>query len=58
MNKSGIIPDWPAPANVRAFQTTRDGGVSLGAYASLNLGDHVGDDPVVVARNRAWKSVV
>ncbi|MHB1590058.1 MAG: peptidoglycan editing factor PgeF [Sulfuricella sp.] len=53
MNERGIIPDWPAPANVRALQTTRDGGVSVGAYASLNLGDHVGDDPVAVARNRA-----
>jgi hypothetical protein len=48
-----ITPDWPAPANVRALQTTRDGGVSEGAYAALNLGDHVGDDPVAVARNRA-----
>ena len=53
MNDLGIIPDWPAPANVRALQTTRDGGVSVGAYATLNLGDHVGDDPVAVARNRA-----
>lgn len=53
MSESGIIPDWPAPANVRALQTTRAGGVSVGAYATLNLGDHVGDDPVVVARNRA-----
>jgi len=53
MNDRGIIPDWPAPANVRALQTTRDGGVSVGAYATLNLGDHVGDDPVAVARNRA-----
>jgi len=53
MNKRGIIPDWPAPFNVRALQTTRAGGVSVGAYASLNLGDHVGDDPVAVARNRA-----
>jgi hypothetical protein len=53
MNDRGIIPDWPAPANVRALQTTRDGGVSVGAYASFNLGDHVGDDPVAVARNRA-----
>jgi hypothetical protein len=51
--RRGIIPDWPAPANVRALQTTRDGGVSVGAYATLNLGDHVGDDPVAVARNRA-----
>ncbi|MBZ0094490.1 MAG: laccase domain-containing protein, partial [Sulfuricella sp.] len=53
MSELGIIPDWPAPANVRALQTTRDGGVSVGAYATLNLGDHVGDDPVSVARNRA-----
>jgi YfiH family protein len=53
MSESGIIPDWPAPANVRALQTTRAGGVSVGAYATLNLGDHVGDDPVAVVRNRA-----
>jgi len=53
MSEHVIIPDWPAPANVRALQTTRDGGVSVGAYATLNLGDHVGDDPVAVARNRA-----
>ncbi|HUW50586.1 MAG TPA: peptidoglycan editing factor PgeF [Sulfuricella sp.] len=53
MNKDWIIPDWPAPANVRALQTTRTGGVSTGAYASLNLGDHVGDDAAVVASNRA-----
>ncbi|MCE5180298.1 MAG: peptidoglycan editing factor PgeF [Betaproteobacteria bacterium] len=53
MNESWIIPDWPAPANVHAVQTTRAGGVSTGGYASLNLGDHVGDDPAVVATNRA-----
>lgn len=48
-----IVPDWPAPANVRALSTTRTGGVSAGPYASLNLGDHVGDDPAAVAENRA-----
>jgi polyphenol oxidase len=32
--------------------TTRGGGVSSGAFASLNLGDHVGDEPSQVARNR------
>lgn len=32
--------------------TTRAGGVSTGAYASLNLGDHVGDDPRAVRENR------
>jgi polyphenol oxidase len=47
-----ITPDWPAPANVKALQTTRNGGVSMGAYASLNLGDHVKDQPQHVAANR------
>ncbi len=47
-----IHPDWPAPARVRAMTTTRSGGVSAPPYDSLNLGDHVGDDPVAVAENR------
>lgn len=47
-----IVPDWPAPANVRTLQTTRHGGVSTAAYDSLNLGSHVGDAPLAVARNR------
>ncbi|MBI4938215.1 MAG: peptidoglycan editing factor PgeF [Nitrosomonadales bacterium] len=47
-----IIPCWPAPPNVKALQTTRNGGVSAAPYASLNLGDHVGDVPLAVARNR------
>jgi len=47
-----IAPDWRAPANVRALSTWRTGGVSAGAYASLNLGDHVGDSPAAVAQNR------
>lgn len=46
-------PDWPAPAHVRALTTTRRGGYSAGAFAGLNLGGHVGDDPAAVARNRA-----
>jgi polyphenol oxidase len=49
-----LWPDWPAPAHVRAVCTTRAGGVSQSPYASLNLGDHVGDDAGVVAENRAW----
>lgn len=48
-----LIPDWPAPATVRALCTTRAGGVSLGPYASLNLGTHVGDTPEAVQQNRA-----
>jgi len=47
-----IVPDWPAPANVRAFVTTRAGGVSRGAHASMNLGAHSGDDAANVERNR------
>ncbi|MES2633880.1 MAG: peptidoglycan editing factor PgeF [Pseudomonadota bacterium] len=50
--ESWITPDWPAPPNVRAICTTRAGGVSAGAYASLNLGDHVADDEAHVATNR------
>lgn len=51
-----ITPEWPAPPNVKALQTTRKGGVSTGPYASLNLGDHVGDAPLAVARNRSLLS--
>lgn len=47
-----LTPDWPAPKNVRALQTTRIGGFSAAPYGSLNLGDHVGDAPLVVRRNR------
>jgi YfiH family protein len=47
-----IVPAWPAPANVKAFITTRAGGVSSGAYASLNLGHHTGDDPRAISANR------
>lgn len=47
-----IEADWPAPPNVRAIATTRAGGVSVGPYASLNLGVHVGDDASAVGENR------
>jgi len=47
-----IRPDWPAPPGVTALSTTRQGGFSTGPYTSLNLGDHVQDDPEKVERNR------
>ncbi len=47
-----ITPDWPAPTRVKALQTTRRGGVSIAPYDSFNLGNHVGDNPLAVARNR------
>jgi polyphenol oxidase len=48
-----MVPDWPAPPAVRAACTARSGGASAGPYDSLNLGDHVGDEPAAVAANRA-----
>ena len=47
-----IHPDWPAPPRVKCLMTTREGGVSVAPWASLNLGDHVGDTPAHVAANR------
>jgi len=58
MTLSWIEPDWPAPCRVRALSTTRRGGVSAGPFLSLNLGDHVGDDPSAVAENRRRLAVV
>ena len=48
-----LVPDWPAPARVRSLQTLRGAGCSPAPWDSFNLGDHVGDDPVRVAANRA-----
>lgn len=47
-----VRPDWPAPPQVGALMSTRAGGVSTGALASLNLGRQVGDAPEAVAENR------
>jgi polyphenol oxidase len=53
-----VVPSWPAPARVRAFVTTRDGGTSRGAWAGvagggMNLGLGSGDDREAVLANRA-----
>jgi hypothetical protein len=48
-----IVPDWPAPPNVRAFVTTRAGGTSAGDYGTMNLGAGSGDEPARVEANRA-----
>jgi copper oxidase (laccase) domain-containing protein len=53
LNKSHFIfPDWPAPPNIKAIQTTRLGGISVAPYDSFNLGAHVQDDVLSVSRNR------
>ncbi|MEM7562963.1 MAG: peptidoglycan editing factor PgeF [Pseudomonadota bacterium] len=51
-----IKPDWSAPANVKAFFTTRLGGLSQAPYNGLNLGTHVGDDAAKVEQNRVLLS--
>ncbi len=50
--ESLILPDWPAPKRVRAASATRLGGISAPPFGSLNLAEHVGDDPTHVAENR------
>jgi YfiH family protein len=49
---SWLGPDWPVPECVRSVFTLRGGGVSVGPYASLNIGSHVQDAPAAVAENR------
>jgi YfiH family protein len=53
-----IVPQWPVGDRVAAFVTTRNGGVSAGRYASLNLSAvsaarAEGDRKENVAENRA-----
>ena len=47
-----IIPDWPAPAGVRAAFTLRSRGVSRPPFDSFNIASHVGDEPRAVEENR------
>jgi hypothetical protein len=49
-----IVPEWPAPPRIKTLITTRNGGVSRGAFASFNLGPRTGDDPGAVTANRAY----
>ncbi len=43
-----LVAEEISRLGVEAFVTTRDGGVSHGPYASLNLALHVGDDQQAV----------
>lgn len=44
---------WSAPAHIKAFSTTVQGGVSTLPYGTLNLARHVGDSHLAVSTNRA-----
>lgn len=48
-----LIPNWPHIKNIRAYSTTKHGGISKNTYAFLNLGDHVGDIEADVLKNRS-----
>lgn len=54
-----LLPDWPAPANVRAFVTTRETGPSQDDFAAFNPATHVGDnaDHVALCRRLMHKEI-
>jgi YfiH family protein len=53
LNDGGVItPEWPVPSRVKAFITTRRGGVSLAPFNDFNLALHVGDVEQAVNANR------
>lgn len=52
MAETFLSVNWPAPKHIKALTTTRNGGHSIAPYESLNLGDHVGDNPDCVTVNR------
>ncbi len=53
MHPDWLVPEWQAPSGVRAFVTTRAGGISPAPFDSMNLGLRSGDDIDNVRRNRA-----
>ncbi len=48
-----IEPSWAGPKQVKAFCTTRHGGVSKSPFNTLNLGLNAGDDSADVLHNRS-----
>ncbi|GAA5317377.1 MAG: purine nucleoside phosphorylase YfiH [Candidatus Pelagadaptatus aseana] len=47
-----LMPDWPAPNNVKACITLRGDGASAKPYDGFNLATHVGDEESAVTQNR------
>lgn len=54
-DERGAVPVWRFPdlyvPGLSLAVTSREGGVSTGAFRSFNLGTHVGDTPTAVAMN-------
>jgi polyphenol oxidase len=46
MTSSIQLLHWGAPKQIKTMITNRHGGFSQPPFDSLNLGSHVGDDPV------------
>lgn len=49
---TAFVPNWPAPATVRALSTTRQDGHSQSPFDEFNLATHVDDEPESVIKNR------
>ena len=47
-----VGPNWPLSSRIKAFTTTRKGGVSVGDFAGLNFGLSTADNPQDVNANR------
>lgn len=52
MSNDYLVPQWNVPNRVHAVVSTRKGGVSVGEYASLNLGGNTADSWTCVEKNR------
>lgn len=52
MAENFLIPDWPAPAQVKSAITLRSGGCSRAPFESNNLALHVEDNASDVQKNR------
>lgn len=52
-----LIPDWPAPVNIKSCVTKRRGGVSIGSFSSFNMGLRSGDVLEHILTNREQMAV-
>ena len=50
--QSSMFKEYNIAAGVKAFSTTRKGGVSQGNYGEFNINEYCGDNPAHVAENR------